>query len=104
MKRGGKRAGSGRKSGSVNRLTALKDSAAVLKEIKGNAARKAVTAAAILCAIDEMGEWLGLVKDPKTKFAAMCYLTDRRDGKAKQALEHSGPDGGVIPLAVTVDL
>jgi hypothetical protein len=35
---------------------------------------------------------------------AIDSMLDRVFGKAKQALEHSGPNGSVIPVAVTVDL
>jgi hypothetical protein len=36
--------------------------------------------------------------------SALAYLTDQRDGKAKQKIEASGPDGGAIPLMLTWDL
>jgi hypothetical protein len=87
MPRGGKRQGAGRKPGSINRITALRNANQELREIKGQRAREAVTAAAVLGAIDEMGTWLKLVADPRTRLDAMKYLTDRRDGKAQQGID-----------------
>ena len=37
--------------------------------------------------------------DEKIRLDATKYLTDRIYGKATQALEHTGPDGGPIPIA-----
>jgi hypothetical protein len=102
MPRGGKRAKAGRKPGSMNKITALKSAEPEIKKIKGAAAKRAVTAAAVLACVDEMGLWLDLVhhKDPSVRLKTLCYLTDQRDGKAKQRLEASGKDGA--PLQFTV--
>lgn len=58
-------------------------------------------AEAALAAIDEVAEWRAILtqkKDPRLKFEALKYLTDRRDGKAKQAIEHSVPKGTHIKV------
>lgn len=98
MASGGKRLGAGRKPGSVNKVTALKHAEPELAEIKGNAARRAVTAAAVLGCIDEMATWLRLLKhkDPAVQMKALTYLTDQRDGRAKQKIEETGSGGGPI--------
>jgi hypothetical protein len=47
----------------------------------------------VLSSIDEIAEWTKLAKqdeDLKLKFEVMRYLTDRRDGRAAQAIEHKG--------------
>jgi|SRR5581483_1360357 len=98
MPRGGSRANSGRKPGSINRKTAIEKADKPLSEIKGKAARKAVTAAVVLASIDELKYWTELLKDPKTRLQAMMYLTDQRDGKARQKLEHTGKDGGPVQV------
>ena len=51
---------------------------------------KAITAAEILAHVDEVELWLGLPSDKNYKLQALQYLTDRRDGKAKQAVQVSG--------------
>jgi len=71
--RGGKRPGAGRKPNYLKRLGI-----------------KAVTAAEILAHVDEVELWLGLLQDKNYKLQALQYLTDRRDGKAKQAVQVSG--------------
>jgi hypothetical protein len=71
--RGGKRPGAGRKPNYLKRLGI-----------------KAVTAAEILAHVDEVESWLGLLQDKNYKLQALQYLTDRRDGKAKQAVQVSG--------------
>jgi hypothetical protein len=45
-------------------------------------------AAEILSAVDEVEVWKGLIAcgDYRTRLDAMKYLTDRRDGKAPQAV------------------
>ena len=49
-------------------------------------------------------KWKSLAEseDERIVLEAMKYLTDRIHGKAKQAVEHSGPEGGPIRAAVTV--
>lgn len=72
---GGKRVGAGRKPGSPK------------KQVRG------YTAADILAAIDEINEWKPLLQseNEKIKLTALIYLTDRRDGKARQpAIERDG--------------
>jgi len=73
--RGGKRPGAGRKPNYFKRL-----------------GLKAITAAEILAHFNEPELWLGLPthKSPDVKLRTLQYLTDRRDGKAKQAVEVSG--------------
>jgi hypothetical protein len=102
MASGGKRPGAGRKPGSLNKITALKKAAPEIKEIKGASAQRAVTAAAVLGCIDELKKWLDLLdhKDPRVRIKALCYLTDQRDGKAKQRVEASGDSGGPIIFAL----
>jgi hypothetical protein len=102
MPRGGKRENAGRKPGSMNKITALKSADPEIKEIKGAAAKRAVTAAAVLGATDEMKLWLKLLnhKDPSVQLKALCYLTDQRDGKAKQRIEAAGENGG--PMCFTL--
>ncbi len=89
MQRGGKREGAGRKPGSINRATAIKRAARELGDIKGTRAQQAVSAAVVLGLVDESAKWLDLLnqKDPWLRFRVMVYLTDRRDGKPKQAVE-----------------
>jgi|NGEPerStandDraft_6_1074524.scaffolds.fasta_scaffold102086_2 hypothetical protein len=84
MPRGGSRAGAGRKVGSVERKTAIR---IVAPLIQGMAAKEAVTAAAILASVDEKALWLEELADPRYRLKALIYLTDKRDGKARQALE-----------------
>ena len=45
-------------------------------------------AAEILSAVDEIAVWQGLIQcgDYRVRLDAMKYLTDRRDGKAPQAV------------------
>jgi hypothetical protein len=56
---------------------------------------------------DEFQEikWKSLANssDERIAIEAMKYLSDRLYGKAKQAVEHSGPEGGPIRAAVTVE-
>jgi hypothetical protein len=80
MPRGGRRAGAGRNAGSVDRKTALKIAVPL---IQGTTAKEAVTAAAILASVDEKALWLEELGNPKNRLAALMYLTDKRDGKAK---------------------
>jgi hypothetical protein len=73
--RGGKRPGAGRKPNYLKRLGI-----------------KAITAAEILAHHDEPELWKGLLthKSPDVRLRTLQYLTDRRDGKAKQAIEVKG--------------
>jgi hypothetical protein len=73
--RGGKRPGAGRKPNYFKRLGI-----------------KAITAAEILAHVNEPELWKGLLnhKSPDVRLRTLQYLTDRRDGKAKQAVEVSG--------------
>ena len=88
-KHGGKRAGAGRKP-DIERALAHPI--------------KPVTAAMVLAQVDEFKLWKGLLKHPdaRIRLDAAKYCTDRRDGKAKQAIEHLGPDGGPLQAAVLV--
>jgi hypothetical protein len=73
--RGGKRPGAGRKPNYLKRLGI-----------------KALTAAEILAHHDEPDLWRGLLlhKSPDIRLRTLQYLTDRRDGKAKQAVNVTG--------------
>lgn len=84
--RGGVRVGAGRKPNYLKRL-----------------GMEPLTAAKILANVDELEMWLGLLRDADRKIAldTLKYLTDRRDGKAKQAVELSG--GAVIGHTVYRD-
>ncbi len=74
-RRGGKRPGSGRKPNYLKRLGI-----------------KAITAAEILAHHDEPDLWKGLLthKSADIRLRTLQYLTDRRDGKPKQAVDVSG--------------
>jgi hypothetical protein len=48
-------------------------------------------------AMGRLAEWMRS-DNPKASVTACNTIIDRGYGKAKQALEHSGPDGGAIPL------
>ena len=109
---GGKRKGAGRRpgSGGLERKTALKIAAPL---IYGKSATEAGSAASILASIDEKAKWLELleagnvvavavvgekerqsitVPDWNTRRQALEYLTDQRDGKAKQRVEQTVDD------------
>src|SRR5664280_986519 len=105
MPRGGKRSGSGRPprsgGGGLERKTALKIAAPL---IYGKSATEAVKAADILASVDEKAKWLELLEaassdrlgalapDWNTRRQALEYLTDQRDGKAKQRVEATVDD------------
>jgi hypothetical protein len=82
----------------MNKMTALVAAEPEIREIKGAAAKRAVTAAAVLGATDEMKLWLKLLnhKDPSVQLRALTYLCDQRDGKARQRIEAAGENGGPI--------
>lgn len=89
MPRGGKRPGSGRKAKNPKTILARIDK---------------VTAAMILAQIDENQIWLRHINSENARISldALKFLTLMRDGKPKQPLEHSGPDGApLIQPAVT---
>lgn len=64
------------------------------------------TAEEILAQVDETSVWNQLIQseDERIKLDALKYLTDRRDGKAPQALYLSGNPDENTPIAVSVDL
>jgi hypothetical protein len=72
---GGKRAGSGRKPNYLKRLGI-----------------KAITAAELLAHVNEIELWKGLLnhKSADVRLRTLSYLTDRRDGKPKQAVDVTG--------------
>ena len=72
------------------------------RPIKAITLAKKASAAEILGSVDEIGIWREILtsQDVRVKLDAIKYLTDRRDGKAKQAFEHSGADGA--PLSIVV--
>jgi|SRR5882724_2238162 len=73
---GGKRVGAGRKPGTTKKAV------------------RRYSAEDILGAVDEIKEWTPLLQseNEKIKLTALIYLTDRRDGKARQP--STGSDGG----------
>jgi len=73
--RGGRRPGAGRKPNYLKRLGI-----------------KAITAAEILAHFSEIDLWKALLthKNPTIRLQTIQYLTDRRDGKPKQAVDISG--------------
>jgi hypothetical protein len=89
---GGKRPGAGRKKGSINVLTALKRGETEINQVQGAKAKKAVAAAVILGVVDEVKLWAELLESPREaiRLDALKYLTDKRDGRAKQAVEVTG--------------
>lgn len=74
-RRGGRRSGAGRKPNYLKRLGI-----------------KAITAAEILAHHNEPDLWAGLLnhRSPDIRLRTLQYLVDRRDGKAKQAVQVSG--------------
>jgi hypothetical protein len=72
---GGKRPGSGRKPNYLKRLGI-----------------KAITAADLLAHVNEIELWKGLLnhKSADVRLRTLSYLTDRRDGKPKQAVDVTG--------------
>lgn len=89
MAKGGKREGAGRPQGAVT-------------EVKSK-----ITAAGVLQHIGEAKAWHWALeaakkkKDIKTYVEILKYLTDRRDGKPKQAIEGTG-EGGKMEMVVTL--
>lgn len=97
MAHGGARKGAGRKRSPIRELQ------------RARKTLKAVSATLILAQIDELEAWKDLlgatrtlivgegepmdVPDYKTRLEALKYLTDRRDGKAPQAVQITGEDG-----------
>lgn len=125
MPRGGKRPGAGRKVGSTTRKAALKavfdtppasaeqpgtlpDARAAmigrLKRDPKSGPALAVKAADVLATVDEIELWQMhlFCEDSKVAFWALQYLTDRRDGKPRQAMELTGTGGGPIQLMHSV--
>lgn len=104
MAHGGARKGAGRKRSPIRDLQ------------RARKTLKAVSATLILAQIDELAAWKELlsatrtlvvgegepldVPDYKTRLEALKYLTDRRDGKAPQAIQVSGGEDGSSPVKV----
>lgn len=88
MAHGGKRANSGRKKGARTDVKARSIAERVLSKI------------------NEEETWYWVIKtakmryDTKTVADVMKYLTDRRDGKPRQAIEATGPGGGAIQINI----
>lgn len=86
---GGRRKGAGRPKGAVANV------------------KSKLTAEQILSRIGEEATWSWALatakkkKDAKTVVDILKYLTDRRDGKPKQALEGTG-EGGKMEMVVTL--
>ena len=51
-------------------------------------------------------KWKSLVEsdDERVVLDTMKYLSDQIHGKAKQAVEHSGPEGGPVQAKVVIEL
>lgn len=111
MAHGGNRVGAGR------RATKLSREAVPLKR---------ATAEVILAGIDEEAFWQDMltaetvtsvhviggedggrenvtIPDRKIRIEAAKYLTDKRDGKAAQAIQHTGPDGKAPTVRVLIE-
>lgn len=88
MAKGGKRKGAGRPKGAITNV------------------KSRVTAEQILGGIDEQEAWKWALstarqkKDVKTYADILKYLTDRRDGKPKQAIDLGNRDGKPFEIAV----
>ena len=93
--RGGARPGAGRKVG--GREIARRATTAEREDIGAKARQYADIALRTLQDIAENG------KSESARATAAAVLLDRGFGKPRQAVEHSGPDGGAIALDV-VDL
>lgn len=79
--------GSGRKKGSLNKVTA---------EIKGLAQQHGADA------IQTLARLMKAADSDTARIAAARELLDRGYGKPRQAIEHTGNDGGPITLLETV--
>jgi hypothetical protein len=81
MNHGGKRSGAGRKPGARAVVTRSK-------------------AEAVLATVNEEKIWQRLLRSRNHRIVldSLKYLTDRRDGKAVQSMELSGPEGGPMEL------
>lgn len=111
---GGARAGAGKKLGSLHTHTEalMAAKATDIKRRCGSpdpvvSAAVKSSAADILSNIDETSVWTSLVNsdNEKIKLEAIKYLTDRRDGKASQAILMSGNPAENTPIRhVVVDL
>ena len=82
--RGGKREGAGRPKGAVNKATA---------DVKAAAQRYTSDA------IETLAQIMRTSESDAARVAAADKLLDRGYGKAPQAMEQSGPDGG--PMVIT---
>jgi hypothetical protein len=114
MPRGGKREGSGRKktrlssSGKLRRVDAEEILASSDEKEDWLALLQATTTTSVVVVhVSEDGKPQGessreviSVPDNKIRLEARKYLTDRRDGKAPQAVHHSGEEGGPVEFLV----
>lgn len=87
--KGGKTPGAGRKPSTIK---------GILRNLPKD------TAALILAEIDAGKKWVSLAhsEDEAIVFKTLAYLTDRAFGKAKQAVEVTGEEGGPIKTSLTV--
>ena len=88
-KRGGARPGAGRPKGGKNAATL---------ELEALARACAPAAFAALKIIAKKGA------SEAARVAAACAILDRGYGKPRQAVEHSGPEGGPVEIAVTHEI
>jgi hypothetical protein len=65
--------------------------------------KRGMQAAEILAAVNEVALWKECLEcdDVRVKLDALKYLTDRRDGKAKQVNEITGRNGEPFGINVT---
>lgn len=84
-KRGGKRPGAGRPKGAVDRATA--EQKATLEEL---ARAHTETALGVLVQVAQKSD------SDAARVSAATIILDRGYGKARQAIEHTGKDGGPI--------
>ncbi len=89
MARGGKREGSGRKAGSLNKATA---------GIRDAAQEYSARALAVLVTVMESGE------SEAARVAAANAVLDRAHGKPKQGVEVAGVDGAPIQTESAVNV
>jgi hypothetical protein len=91
MAHGGKRGGAGRPAGRRNRATL--EQKASLEDL---ARQHTETALSTLVQIAQASE------SDAARVSAATAILDRGYGRPRQAVEHSGPEGGSIPVDATV--
>lgn len=111
MAHGGKRPNSGRRATPLARgLTPLRRTQAeeILAEIDEQTFWQDLLTAQTVTSVQVLGGEDGArenitVPDYRIRLDAGKYLTDRRDGKPAQSLQHTGPDGNAPVVRVLVE-